>query len=75
MFAEKISMVIVNMETYVSLNMWKKFAMIAIAMCLFVTKDIQEFADGLESLEDVNLHHFVNINMKNRNIWGTFKWN
>ena len=52
----------VDMETSVTLDIVNKFAMTTTVIYFLVNRDIQGIADGSCSMEDVNLHHIVNIN-------------
>ena len=50
------------METSVTFDITNKFAMTTTVIFILVKRDIQGIADGSCSMEDVNLHHIVNIN-------------
>ena len=53
-----------DMETHVTLDTRKKFAVIAIVIFLIVRRDIQRFANGFKSMGDANLHHFANLSIQ-----------
>ena len=55
---------IANMETNVTLNMKNKFALKAIVLYFLVSLDILGYVNGLKSMECVNFHLFVNLDMK-----------
>ena len=50
---------IVSMGTNVISDMKNKFALITTVMYLAVRKDILNYVVGSNSMEGVNLHHFV----------------
>ena len=54
---------IVSMETNVTSDMKNLFAMTAIVTFSIVKEDTQKFVAGINSMEDVNLHHSVNLSM------------
>ena len=51
------------MDTNVTFDTTHKYAMSTNVIYLLVKKDTQGIADGSRSMEDVNLHPIVNINM------------
>ena len=66
LFAEEISMAIVNMETGVTLDMPNKFALTAIVTSFSVKTDTLESVNGFRSTTDVNLQHSVNLACQDR---------
>ena len=54
---------IVSMETNVTSDMKNLFAMTAIVTFSIVKEDTQKFVAGINSMEDVNSHHFANLNI------------
>ena len=51
------------METNVTSDMKNLFAMTAIVTFSIVKEDTQKFVGGINSMEDVNSHHSVNLSM------------
>ena len=66
MCAENLSMDIVSMETNVTSDITKQFALITNVTCLNVIEDILENVDGTKNTEGVNLQLIVLINMRMR---------
>jgi hypothetical protein len=64
MCAENSSMDIVSMETNVTSDITRQFALITNVKCLNVKEDILENVDGTKNTEGVNLQLIVRINMR-----------
>ena len=60
-FVGETSMDIVSMETYVTSDMKNLFAIVTFSI---VKEDTQKFVAGINSMEDVNLHHFVSSSIQ-----------